>query len=97
MHGRPGIFFCITTSLSPICKLACKGDLGDCRTPKGFALRCETEPQSSGSQPTRVKTLSRVLRAGFGSASADKFLSESVRILAEPLTQSEGGGFLRLS
>ena len=27
--------------------------------------------------------------AGFGSASADKFLSESVRILAERLTQSE--------
>ena len=24
-------------------KLACEGDLGDCRTPKGFALRCETE------------------------------------------------------
>ncbi|MBQ5484058.1 MAG: GHKL domain-containing protein [Lachnospiraceae bacterium] len=36
-----------------------------------------------------VKTRSRVLRAGFGSASADKFLSESVRILAERLTQSE--------
>ncbi|SCW54486.1 hypothetical protein SAMN02910400_01230 [Lachnospiraceae bacterium C10] len=36
-----------------------------------------------------VKTRSRVLRAGFGSASADKFLSESVRILAELLTQSE--------
>ncbi|SDB03126.1 hypothetical protein [Eubacterium oxidoreducens] len=37
----------------------------------------------------KVKTRSRVLRAGFGSASADKFLSESVRILAERLTQSE--------
>ncbi|WP_031556321.1 hypothetical protein [Lachnospira multipara] len=36
-----------------------------------------------------VKTRSRVLHAGFGSASADKFLSESVRILAERLTQSE--------
>jgi len=36
-----------------------------------------------------VKTRLRVLRAGFGSASADKFLSESVRILAERLTQSE--------
>ena len=36
-----------------------------------------------------VKTRERVLRAGFGSASADKFLSESVRILAERLTQSE--------
>jgi len=36
-----------------------------------------------------VKTRSRVLRAGFGAASADKFLSESVRILAERLTQSE--------
>ncbi len=51
--------FCITTSLSPTCKLACEGDLGDCRTPKGFALRCETELKSSRSQPTRfayVKT-----------------------------------------
>jgi|GEM_PF-7078298 len=36
-----------------------------------------------------VKTRLRVLRAGFGSASADKYLSESVRILAERLTQSE--------
>jgi len=44
-----------------------------------------------------VKTRSRVLRAGFGSASADKFLSESVRILAERLTQSENKAFLRLS
>ncbi len=39
--------------------------------------------------PDQVKTRSRVLRAGFGSASADKFLSESVRIRAERLTQSE--------
>lgn len=46
--------FCITTSPSPICKLACKGDLGDCRTPKGSALRCETELKSSRSQPTRL-------------------------------------------
>ena len=30
-----------------------------------------------------VKTRLRVLRAGFGSALADKFLTESVRILAE--------------
>ena len=36
-----------------------------------------------------VKTRLRVLRAGFGSALADKFLFESVRILAERLTQSE--------
>jgi len=43
----------------------------------------------SGSEFMQVKTRARVLRAGFGSASADKFLSESVRILAERLTQSE--------
>ena len=30
-----------------------------------------------------VKTRKRVLRAGFGSALADKFLTESVRIFAE--------------
>ena len=47
-------------------------------------------PYILGSNPfVTVKTRSRVLRAGFGSASADKFLSESVRILAERLTQSE--------
>ncbi len=40
--------------------------------------------------PSLVKTRSRVLRAGFGSASADKFLSESVRILAERLTLIQG-------
>ncbi len=44
---------------------------------------------SEGLIAENVKTRSRVLRAGFGSASADKFLSESVRILAERLTQSE--------
>ena len=33
-----------------------------------------------------VKTRLRVLRAGFGSALADKFLTESVRILAERFT-----------
>ena len=27
-------------------KLACEGDLGDCRTPKGFALRCSIELKS---------------------------------------------------
>ena len=45
--------FAVTTSLSPTRKLACEMDLGDCRTPKGFALRCETELKSSRSQPAR--------------------------------------------
>ena len=49
-----------------------------------------------------VKTRSRVLRAGFGSASADKFLSESVRILAErlkssSLTEIKGRSYLLFS
>ena len=50
-------FFCITTSQGPVCKLACEGDFGDCRTPKGFALRCETELKSSRSQPTRFEKM----------------------------------------
>ena len=36
-----------------------------------------------------VKTRLRVLHAEFESASADKYIFESVRILAERLTQSE--------
>ncbi len=48
-HG----LICVTTSLSPTRKLACEVDLGDCRTPKGFALRCETELKTSRSQPAR--------------------------------------------
>ncbi len=37
------LHFLYNTEPKSHCKLDCKGDLGDCRTPKGFALRCETE------------------------------------------------------
>ena len=57
--------------------------------PSAETLRQRVDDIGSSLRNEIVKTRLRVLRAGFESASADKYIFESVRILAERLTQSE--------